>query len=417
MHDPLQCVRQLRQVLAADKLAVGFFLGAGCPCAIRVPNTKADGDAPLVPAIAGLTKIVSASLLDNATLSKHFATLRQTFTRDNNVDPSVEDMLSRIRILREAAGTESARGLSAQDLDALDEEICRAISAIADKSLPNSSTPYHALGRMARGYRNPPLQIFTTNYDLLAEQALESLHVPVFDGFVGSSRPFFDQRAIEDEVLPARWARVWKLHGSINWRFNKETSQILRTRPGAAGDELLIHPSHRKYDESRRMPYVVMIDRLKTFLRNNGKPVALIVIGHSFSDEHINATVVESLRANPSAACYALQYGDLSDYPIATDLAREEPNLTVFGRNGAILRKRQRAWLPISTGQVQELQGAFKPIDTEDQNNSPTARVDARTTEDADERRMCRFVLGDFWAFGEFLEDVSGAGSPVSGSG
>ena len=118
------------------------------------------------------------------------------------------------------------------------------------------------------------------------------------------------------------------------------------------------------------MPYVVMIDRLKTFLRNNGKPVALIVIGHSFSDEHINATVVESLRANPSAACYALQYGDLSDYPIATDLAREEPNLTVFGRNGAILRKRQRAWLPISTGQVQELQGAFKPIDTEDQNNS-----------------------------------------------
>ena len=180
MHDPLQCVRQLRQVLAADKLAVGFFLGAGCPCAIRVPNTKADGDAPLVPAIAGLTKIVSASLLDNATLSKHFATLRQTFTRDNNVDPSVEDMLSRIRILREAAGTESARGLSAQDLDALDEEICRAISAIADKSLPNSSTPYHALGRMAVGteilrYKSSPQ---TMTYS--RSKALESLHCTRF---------------------------------------------------------------------------------------------------------------------------------------------------------------------------------------------------------------------------------------------
>ena len=417
MHDPLQCVKQLRQVLAVDKLAVGFFLGAGCPCAIRVPCTDGDGDKPLVPAIAGLTKIVSDSLLARSDSSTSFATLQQTFTQDGHVNPNIEDMLSRIRILREAAGTQSARGLSAKDLDALDEEICRTISHIADQPLPNTSTPYHAMGRMARGYRNPPLQVFTTNYDLLAEEGLESLHVPVFDGFVGSSRPFFDQRAIEDELVPARWARVWKLHGSINWRFNKETRQILRSRTDADGDELLIHPSHRKYDESRRMPYVVMIDCLKTFLRNSAKPVALIVIGHSFSDAHINATLMESLRANPSAACYALQYGDLADYSTATGLAKEEANLTILAQDGAVLRKRQSGWLPKSAAQVQELHGAFRLQDTEDQNSQRTATVHAHPADDAHELRTCRFVLGDFGVFGTFLEAVSGAGPSASVGG
>jgi len=54
-HDPVQCVKQLRQTLAADKLSVGFFLGAGCPCAIRVPCKGEEGDAPLIPDIEGLT--------------------------------------------------------------------------------------------------------------------------------------------------------------------------------------------------------------------------------------------------------------------------------------------------------------------------------------------------------------------------
>lgn len=413
MHDPLHCINQLRQVLAADKLAVGFFLGAGCPCAIRVPTKQGDGDEPLVPAIEGLTKKVSDSLCKHDGLSTAFSRLKRTFTDDGRNKPNVEHMLSRIRILREAAGTKSARGISARHLDALDEQICRIISSVADKELPDMSTPYHAMARMARGYRNPPLQIFTTNYDLLAEQALESLHVPVFDGFVGSARPFFDQRATEDEQLPERWARVWKLHGSINWRFKKETNQILRTRITSDGDELLIHPSHRKYDESRRMPYIVMIDRLRSFLRNNGRPVALVVLGHSFSDEHLNATVVESLRANPSAACYALQYRCLAEYSTANRLAMTEPNLTILARDGAVIRKRQSAWLQQTTAQIQELQGTFELEDGESQ-NSETAAGDAPAKGASDQSRPCRFLLGDFDAFGNFLENVSGSGPTIA---
>ena len=62
LHDPTQCVKQLRQALAADKLAVGFFLGGGCPCAVRVAGEKEGTDRPLIPDIKGLTRDVHGKM-------------------------------------------------------------------------------------------------------------------------------------------------------------------------------------------------------------------------------------------------------------------------------------------------------------------------------------------------------------------
>ena len=407
-------MKQLRQTLAADKLSIGFFLGAGCPCSIRVPCNRGNGDEPLVPDIGGLTRIVSDCLSSDTNSAGPFRALGKTFEEDKFKDPNVEDMLSRIRILRAAAGAESVRGLSGKNLDDLDQEICHTISKRADRTLPNESTAYHSIGRMAGGYRYPPLEIFTSNYDLSVEQALESLQVPFFDGFVGSSRPFFDQRAIEDDKLPERWARLWKLHGSINWRFNSNTKEISRSMIESDGDELLIHPSHRKYDESRRMPYIVMIDRLKAFLRNSKQPVALFVIGHSFSDEHLNATLIESLKVNPSAACFALQFGKLSDYPIAVNLAEGQPSLSVLARDKAIIRKQQGAWNQQSVAEMSDLSGAFNLLDKD--GGEETGVAAPSNDDDADDRRPCSFLLGDFRLFGSFLDDVTLHGGSIVGA-
>ena len=283
-HEPLQLAKQLRQVLAADKLSVGFFLGAGCPCSIRIRNEHDSSDTPLIPGIEGLTEIVTKVLSDSPDMGPPFRQLCATLNEDGFVEFTVELLLSRIRSMRDAAGSAEVRGLSAQHLATLDRKICHTISTIVTRSLPTDDTAYHSLARFVGSLRLPPSEIFTTNYDLLAEQALESQQVAFFDGFVGSSRPFFDQRAIEDDTLPNRWALLWKLHGSINWRFNRNSNTVIRSERPSDGDELLIHPSHLKYDESRRMPYLVMIDRLRTFLRNDSQPVALFIVGHSFSD-------------------------------------------------------------------------------------------------------------------------------------
>ncbi len=407
-HDPLQCVKQLRQTLAAPKLSTGFFLGAGCPCAIRVPRDGKDEDDPLIPDIDGLTRIVTKEMSSSEDHKASFAGLVKVLAEDGYSKPTIENILSRIRSLRDAAGNREVRGLSAKSLDDLDEEICQAISRTVARNLPDGATPYHALARLVGSYRIPPSEIFTTNYDLLIEQALESLRVPFFDGFVGSSRPFFDQQAIEEDRLPPRWALLWKLHGSINWRFNKETRAITRSVDASDGEELLIHPSHRKYDESRRMPYLVMIDRLKVFLRIKNQPVALFVIGHSFSDEHLNETIVESLRANPSAACFALQYDDIAKYPTAASLAKGEASLSVLARDAAVIRRREGKWLARRATDITAIGGAFEFAEPKEGDAGGEAGADLPADEDSDEPRPCRFRLGDFKDFGLFLDEFAG---------
>jgi hypothetical protein len=408
LHDPSQCVKQLRQTLAADKLAVGFFLGAGCPCAVRVPVGKGETDRPLIPDIKGITIDVETIMLASNDHSAAFRKLVAVLTQDGEASPTIETMLDRIRSLRDVAGKDAVRGLTFAELDALDRGICLSIKQMVTCTLPNDATPYHALARFMSTHRYPQTELFTTNYDMLMEQSLEACRVPFFDGFVGASRPFFDQRAIEEDHIPVRWARLWKLHGSVNWRFNKKEKSIFRSIEDSDGDELLIHPSHRKYDESRRMPYFVMIDRLRAFLRGNQKPVALFLVGYSFGDYHINEAICEALSANSSAACFALQYGDLADYPIAKNLARETANLSVFGRDAAMIRRVEGKWIAHPATDMLLIKCAFQPVD---------AKAADKDAGDSDQPHPCQCTIGDFRRLGEFLDEFSGLGNRMGMDG
>lgn len=402
-HDPLQCVMQLRQTLSADKLSIGFFLGAGCPCAVRI--SSGDGDAPIIPDIKGLTARVDTLLLADEACEPSYQKLKTTFSEDTVESPTIEEILNRIRAFRDVAGKASVRDLSFAELNHLDRHICRSIRTIVTCALPKERTPYHALASFIGSHRSPFTEIFTTNYDVLIEQALESERVPYFDGFVGSSRPFFDQRSIEDGDIPSRWSRLWKLHGSINWGFGKETKVVFRSEHVEDGDELLIHPSHLKYDESRRMPYFVMIDRLRSFLRRSGRPVALVLSGYSFGDEHINEAIVDSLKANASAACFALQFGNLANYGKATALARENANLSVLAADRAVIRRREGPWMASPTIDPGALKGTFELI-----SGAASSPTDSAASE---ELRPCRMSLGEFKRLGAFLDEFSSYRLPV----
>lgn len=388
-HDPIQYVQQLQQLLSAGKLRVGFFLGAGCPTSIK------SGGVPLIPSIKGLTDSVASNLRKSADHAASFNLLMQVFSEDGLPEPNIEQILSKVRALKEVSGKSSVRGLSHIQLDALDKEICEQILNTTAKDLPAAkNTPYHSLAEYIKTHSQPYTEVFTTNYDLLMEQALEALQTPFFDGFVGSSQPFFDQRAIEDDLIPERWARVWKLHGSVNWRINKNDKTIFRANRRSSTDvELLIHPSHLKYDDSRRMPYYVMMDRLRQFMRNSLEPVALIILGYSFSDDHVNETVVESLNANPRAAAFALQFASLNTYPAAINLATETKNLWVLGRDSAVTRGETGRWAAQSSANLAEIHTAFSPI------NFPKQDLEEETEKPV----TCEFELGDFEKFGSFL--------------
>jgi len=393
MHQPRQLAKELRTIFESPNVPIGFLLGAGCPSSIG-----------LIPDVSGLTSHISKYLSSNDELFPFFRKLRDTLIADGYTQPTVDDFLTRVRRSMDVAGDDMVRGLTAKALKQLENHICHEVSRCVDVPLPSNS-PYHSIARLVHRTTKSSTDIFTTNYDLLLEQALESLRVPFFDGFVGSHRPFFDRDAIDNDVLPARWVRLWKLHGSINWRSrNNNVYRLASFSSDNVVDNVLIHPSHLKYVESQRMPYVAMFDRLKKYIHNDNKPIVLFIVGYSFSDEHLNATIADSLQANPHACGYAFQYGKLDDHKHAIACADRTINLNVIARDAAILSNRRGTWSPCDDDEF------LRIVFTSPQSTSTDATIATKHpsgNQIAPEPIQCRFCLGDFVQLGRFLDDLA----------
>lgn len=383
-HDPAKHASYLRQVLSLDKRPLGLLVGAGCPVAIRVGGAN----APLIPDIAGVTVAVRAELEKSKVNGPLLKRLLAHFDEDGKKSATIEDFLGHVRALRVVAGTQRVRSFSAADLDTLDAAISASIVSIVDRDLPEGPSPYEVVAGWVRAIpRDHPVQLFTTNYDLLLEQALERAHVPYFDGFVGVHRAFFDPFSMEEDHLPSRWARVWKLHGSINWRRNPATGRVSRSA-SAKGEQFVIHPSHLKYQESRRMPYLAMLDRLRDFLKQPG--ATLLSSGYSYNDEHLNEILANGLRGNMSAAVFGLVYGKLHGYDRAIDLTRSCPNLSILAEDEAVIAGRRGGWMP------KDVPDPGTP--------SPLAYSITKVKDGAP--GAVAFRLGDFSALGEFVDEL-----------
>lgn len=346
-HDAIRHLKYLRQSLAQDNESIGFFLSAGCPLAVKMP----DGEWPLIPDVANLSIYVNAQLKNDP----NYVILLNELDKAGKNRNNIEDTLSFVRSLFLVSKGGDVRGLSGAALAALEKAICQEIVSKLDVRLPNDESPYHRLCKWMKSIdRKVAVEIFTTNYDLLVEQSLEDLGVPYFDGFVGSRKSFFDLRAVEENQIPRHWSRLWKIHGSINWV--QETignkTQVHRSSEVKKDASHLIYPSHLKYEESRKMPYLALMDQLNRFIRK--KSSFLILAGYSFNDGHVNDTIVNALSANPTAMVLGLMFGDyqkknsdgklIECYSEAYRLAKNQHNLNVWTFDKAIIGTNLGAW-------------------------------------------------------------------------
>ena len=397
-EDPTGQVELLHQCLAGDKKPIGFLLGAGCPMAIRTRAPGGDSDEPLIPDVATLTERVRECIGGSGELGAPLTCVEEHLRSDRGGSATVEDVLTHIRSLAAVAGQGEVRGLTAQQLSSLDKYICDVIHDLVDKELPEGDTPYHVVARWVNSVRREfPVEIFTPNYDLLIEQAMEATRTPYFDGFPGVQSPLFDPASVEDSRLPPHWARVWKLHGSINW-YQNSVGDVFRSTTSEGRDRRVIHPSHLKHEESRRMPYLAMLDRLRNFLR---EPTAVLVLcGYSFRDGHINDTIAQGLQYTRTSIAYGLLFGNLENCPRAIELAKDHPNLNLLALDGGIIGSREVEWCRTVTGSALELPGgaiSWCAIDEKD--------------EAALQRGQCR--LGDFAVFTAFLSSLSRGTQPT----
>lgn len=389
-HDLLRHVEYVQQCLSNDKKPIGLFLGAGCPVSIKTGDKDSP---PLIPDIRGMTESVCDKLAKCKECGPLLDLINSHFKEDRRLSINIEDMLSHVRALRSVAGKSIVRNMTSVDLDKLDAAICLEIEQLTNKELPNVGTPYHQIAAWVGGtIREKPVQFFTTNYDLLLEKALEDCEVPYFDGFVGARRPFFDVQAMELDELPARWARLWKLHGSVNW-YQSDSRRVYRSMSAEKGARRVIHPSHLKYEESRTMPYFAMIDRLRSFLKQS--TATLVISGYSFRDGHLNREIVHGLQGNATAIVFALLFGKMDCYEEAIGLAINRPNLTLLADDGAVIGGQRAPWSDRDGDPSDEglcMWSSWTKIKPEDENSRSTGKL----------------LLGDFTVLGHFVQALVG---------
>lgn len=186
-HNPDRFVSDLRLILSQGRKRIGMLVGAGAPASIRVDamGKISETGAPLIPTVKGITANVLDGLSgeDKATVDRVKA--------DIGAAANVENILSRIRLLANAIGTGKFYDKTGSEYEALVKTICDRIGSVVKAELPLEPTPYSELiGWISGTARRWPVEIFTTNYDLLFEEAFERAKVPYFDGFFRRTRSF-----------------------------------------------------------------------------------------------------------------------------------------------------------------------------------------------------------------------------------
>ncbi|RWB93122.1 MAG: SIR2 family protein [Mesorhizobium sp.] len=287
-------------------------------------------------------------------------------------------------------------GLTAVDLAQLEKTIRSTIAAQVnpDPSSFPERLPHEDFVRwIARMPRIHPVEVFTTNYDILIETALEAERVPAFDGFVGCNRPFFchDSLTRPESSPGSAWTRLWKIHGSINWSLDivRGRQRVVRTAPHNEGEMIL--PSHHKYDESRKQPYSALLERLTRVLERDD--AILFVCGYSFSDDHINAIIFDALEAKKRPHVVALQYQDPEPNTVLADRAGRFLNLMVLGPRVGHIGGRPGEWKLEEARHTNQIADAFLLDDVKEHDAPKGAGT---------------MLLGDFSRFAAFLGALTG---------
>lgn len=153
-----------------------------------------------------------------------------------------------------------------------------------------------------------PINIFTTNYDQYNEKALDSLGFFYNNGFSGSylrkfnpnsyNYMFVENMNLQKDVWGklSYYFNLYKIHGSINWVLEDE-EVVEKPVELCDTERIMIYPTPQKDRSTLMTPYSDLMRSMQQILSKNNS--VLITLGYSFSDDHINRIILNSL-SNPS---------------------------------------------------------------------------------------------------------------------
>ena len=309
-------MENLLEILATPK-QIGILIGAGVSKACGLPN------------IEDLTREIRKTITN-----KDFIDL---LTENDNV----EVILNRLNQLKQLL----VEGNSFNNLSLTNvKEIEKIIKKTIYEKL-SSQTDYKKICSLVSwlNYNNKEFEkeIFTLNYDLLFEKAMEELSMPYFTGFIGNVKPFFVPDSVDDYngiYVKKSWTKLWKLHGSLNYKKNPDGKIFIENNISEDYDNLLVYPSIDKYISSRKAPFISYLDRFRKYLLENEK--VLLVLGYSFGDEHVNEIIINGLNNNSRLTVFIFAFDDRT-YKNSIELMGVYPNVSIYSNEKKFINRKE----------------------------------------------------------------------------
>lgn len=178
------------------------------------------------------------------------------------------------------------------------------------------------------------VNIFTPNIDVFMESALEELQFDYNDGFSGRLNPVFSlsnfkksifQRSLHfDHKSEIPIFNIFKIHGSLTWRYEEENKIILSSKLEHFDNDLMtksdadfineykkkilvVNPENAKFSETvlNKYYYELLRSYSSELERENS---VLFVIGFSMEDQHIKEITQRAAKSNPTLKIFIFSH-------------------------------------------------------------------------------------------------------------
>ncbi len=319
-EDSLKRIKQKISELSNIK-NVSFLLGAGA-------------SSDVIPSMKKMEEEIAQSIEEDS--DSGIKELYQSI-EGNNLETKLTILHARKHYLQGITSTDSAKLLTTETLIKFIEDSMYSkinidlLNENATKSLDLYKYFYQKIA-----LRNKDLSrvnIFTTNNDLFNEKALDTLNINYNNGFGGGLERVFNPARFHytfSKKIDANLEKfeplenmvyLYKLHGSISWvekdgnsLFNVHEVAVTGGEPKGDGDShVLIYPTPLKQAQSLGTPYADLIREFQTKLSQPNS--VIFIIGYSFSDEHLNSIIYQSLASNSSIS--VVIFGEYNGCPLA----------------------------------------------------------------------------------------------------
>lgn len=145
---------------------------------------------------------------------------------------------------------------------------------------------------------NYPLSIFSLNYDLCLEKAIDKTKIQ--RGF--GTNHIWNWENLDVESNIEEQIKLYKLHGSMDWK-KLNTGEIKESDKITPDETAIIFGTAYKLQYVDPFLYLVNVFRKKTLDKNTK---AIFCIGYSFNDEHINGIIEQALNKDTMKKVFSI---------------------------------------------------------------------------------------------------------------